>query len=144
MLKGLTKRVRSRMATIFVALYALCLLLPAAALAFSEAPCLLESHGFVQTHVRASHATHAHAGHEHHAHHQHMHDADHDSLAANTGDDIPAPAKCCGLAFFAAVAPELGFTPASLVLAGRTTFALNRALASLPPDQLIRPPKFLS
>lgn len=145
MLTELPKALRSRIATIFVALYALCILLPAVAVASNEAPCLTEDHGFAQVHA-ASEAGHKHADHFQHAHHQHMGDADHDSVAAEgTGDDAqPLAPKCCGIAFFAGVTSELGFTPVSLAPAGRTAFAVNQALASLPPNQLIRPPKSLS
>lgn len=145
MLSGLPKAMRARTATIFVALYALCILLPTAALASNGAPCLTDNHGLAAVHAQSD-TGHKHADHFQHAHHQQMGDADHGSVAANdAGDETqPAAPKCCGIAFFAAVTPELGFTPVSLVPAGRTALAANQALASLPPDQLIRPPKSLS
>ena len=151
MLTGLSKALRCSLATVFAGLYALCVLLPATALAYNDANCLTEQHGFLQAHAHASGGAHQHAGtHEHaaheHADHQHPHDAGHGPLAAPDGGNEAQPpaAKCCGLAFFAAVAPELGFTPAAPVLAGRYGFAIKPALASLPPEQLIRPPNSLS
>jgi hypothetical protein len=145
MLTRLPKALRLWLATAFVGLYSLCVLLPAAALAFNDAPCVLKQHGVMQPHVHASSVTHQHAAHEH-ADHQHPGDAQHSPAAAtDSGNDAQPPApKCCGMAFFAAVAPEPGFMPAAPALAGRHGLAINQALAGLPPDELIRPPKSLS
>jgi hypothetical protein len=145
MLTAFSKAMRLRMATAVAAAYALCVLMPAAALAFNDAPCLTDHHGFMQPQVHASAAAQQHAPAEH-TDHQHAGHADHASAATSDGgDDAQAPAaKCCGMAFFAGVAPDAGFTPAALVFAGRTGLAIKQALAGLPPDQLIRPPKSLS
>jgi hypothetical protein len=131
MLTCFTKALRTRMAIAFIALYAACIIAPALALAANEAPCLMEQeHGLLRAHVHS-----ADAGHEHDAQHHH-------SGAQDTGGDQHGSAPtCCGLAFFAAIAPDVELALATPVQTGRANFAITQDFSGLPPDKLIRPPK---
>jgi hypothetical protein len=142
MLSVLTKTFRVKAATVLAALYALCILAPAAAFAFSDNPavahCLTEGHVGVHDHT----GKHDHAGNVHvHADgtaHQH-----HDDGAAPqpSGDDGKSPmATCCGLFSVVAISgepvPTLGFhSLASVVLP-----PLGEALSGRGPERINRPP----
>ena len=128
MLTGLTKALRIRMAMAFIALYAVCILAPTAALAFNKVPCLTE-HNLSQVHSHAGDAAHAHDDHQNRM------------VPADTDDDGSASSKCCGMVFCSALAPELAPAPAPTALSGRTAFAAMRDFTGLPPYKLIRPPR---
>jgi hypothetical protein len=112
----------------FIAVYAVCVLAPTAALAFSGASCLSE-HGPAQAHSHAGDAAHAHGDEHNHA------------GPADNPDDHSASSKCCGMVFCSALAPELSSSLAPAVMSGRTSFAAWQDFTGLPPDKLIRPPK---
>jgi hypothetical protein len=160
MLSAVAKTVRIRAAITLAALYALCILAPAAAFAFSDNPavahCLTEGHVGIHehsgkhdhggtAHVHADGTTHQHhadgTAHRHHADgtaHQH-----HDDGAAPqpSGDDGKAPiATCCGLFSVVAISgepvPSLGFySLASVVLPPP-----GEALSGRGPERINRPP----
>lgn len=131
MLTGLTKAARTWLATGFVALYATCIITPTVALAFNEAPCLVENdRGLSRAHVHDSDVA-------------HDHDAQHNHMGAPESQDEPqssAP-KCCGLVFFSAIAPALDLAWAAPGQASRASSAIKEDLTGLPPDKLIRPPR---
>ena len=151
MLSAVAKTVRIRAAITLAALYALCILAPAAAFAFSDNPavahCLTEGHVGIHEHSgKHDHGgkAHVHAdgtAHQHHADgtaHQH-----HDDGAAPqpAGDDGKAPiATCCGLFSVVAISgepvPSLGFySLASVVLPPP-----GEALSGRGPERINRPP----
>ena len=145
MLIGLTKRFRFKAAGALIALYALCILAPHAALALGSgaAHCLTE--GPVAGHVHAAQATpHAHAG-SSEPHH-------HDDGAALGHDDSGAPHKhsgqdgkghagnCCGLFCVSALALEADTAIHAPPAVSPALSGLYDSLAGRGPDRLIRPP----
>src|SRR5687768_7827744 len=128
MLTGLTRAVRIRVAMGFIALYAVCVLAPTAALAFSGASCLTE-HELTQAHSHAGDGAHQHGDEHNHA-----------GAAGTPADDDSASGKCCGMIFCSALAPELASALAPAVLSGRTAFAAMQDFSGVPPYKLIRPP----
>ena len=129
MLMSLTKSVRSWVAMGFVALYALCIIAPTAALAFGGASCLTE-HELAQVHSYAGDAPHDHGdGHNH------------GGATDTPADDDSASSNCCGMNFCSGLAPELASSLAPAVLSGRTALAAMQDFTGLPPHKLIRPPK---
>ena len=130
MLTGLTRAVRSWVAIGFIALYAVCILAPTAALAFTGASCLAE-HDLAQAHIHA-------AG---DGAHEHGDEPNHAGAADNPDDDDSSSNKCCGMLFCSALAPEFAASLAPAVLSGRTAFAAMQDFSGLPPYKLIRPPK---
>ena len=135
MLTGLTKAVRDWVAMGFIALYALCILAPTAALAFTGSSCL--EHDLAAAHSHAGEAAHADA-------HHHGDEHDHTGAADTPSDDHAAGSKCCGMVFCSALTPELATALAPAVLSGRTAFAAMQDFSGVPPDKLIRPPKLQS
>jgi hypothetical protein len=152
MLSGLTKRFRVRAAMVIAALYALCILAPATAFAFSNNPavslCLTEGHvGVHNVGVHDSGGMHDHgAAHDHggtiHAHadggaHQHHDDG---TSPQHSDDDKARVASCCGLFSVVAIAgepsPSLGlYSLASVVLP-----VVGDALSGRGPERINRPP----
>lgn len=128
MLTGLTRAVRNGMAMGFIALYALCILAPTAALAFSEVSCL-KKQGVSQVHSHAGDLAHDHGN-------EHNHTG-----PADGHDEGSATSPCCGMVFCSAIAPELTLALAPSVVSGRTSFAAKQDFTGLPPDKLIRPPR---
>lgn len=129
MLTGLPRAVRYWVAMGFIAIYAVCILAPTAAVAFNGASCLAE-HASGQTHSHAGDATHE-PGDDH----------DHAGATDNPDHDGSANSQCCGMVFCSALAPELASSLAPVVMAGRTSFAAWQDFDGLPPDKLVRPPK---
>ena len=129
MLTGLTRALRIRMAMGFIALYAVCILAPTAALAFSGSSCLPE-HDLAQAHSHAGDGAHEHGDEHNHA-----------GTVDTPADDGSASSKCCGMIFCSALAPELASSLAPAVLSGRTALATMQDFTGLTPDKLIRPPK---
>ena len=129
MLTSLTKSLRYWVAMGFIALYAVCILAPTAALAFNGASCLTE-HELAQAHSHAGDGAHQHGDEHNHA-----------GATDTPADDDSASSKCCGMVFCSALAPELASSLAPSVLAGRTSFAAWQDFTGLPPEKLIRPPK---
>jgi hypothetical protein len=142
MLAAATKTFRVKAAVVLAALYALCILAPSAAFAFSNNPavahCLTEDH--VGAHVQAS--THDHGG-TVHVHGDGVAHEHHDDGAAppSSGDDgKAAAAACCSLFSIVAIPDGLGlslalYSPASVVVP-----ALDEALSGRGPDRINRPP----
>src|SRR5262245_6660260 len=154
MLSVVAKTVRIRAAITLAALYALCILAPAAAFAFSDNPavahCLTEGHVGIHDHGGKVHVHADGTAHQHHADgtaHQHHDDGTahqhHDDGAAPqpSGDDGKAPmATCCGLFSVVAIpgepVPSLGFySLASVVLQPP-----GEALGGRGPERINRPP----
>ena len=129
MLMSLTKSVRSWVAMAFIALYAVCILAPTAALAFNGTSCLTQ-HGPSQPHSHAGDAVH-----EHGDEHSHAVPAD------NPDDGASAGNKCCGMVFCSALAPNLASSLASATMSRLTRFAAWQDFTGLPPEKLIRPPR---
>jgi hypothetical protein len=145
MLYGLTKRFRFKAALALIALYALCILAPHAALALGSsvaAHCLTE--GPVAAHVHAAEAT-------SHTHAAGSDDHHHDDAAALGDDDRGAPQKhsgqdkghagnCCGLFCVSALALEPDTAIHAPPAASSVLSGLYDSLAGRGPDRLIRPP----
>ena len=128
MLTCLTKAVRTRVAMRFIALYAICMLAPTAALAFTGVSCLTE-HSRSQVHSQAGDPAHEQG------------DAHSHSGPADDHNDGSAASQCCGMAFCSALAPGLTVATAPDVPSGRTAFAAMQDFSGLPPHKLIRPPR---
>jgi hypothetical protein len=140
MLSVLTRTFRARAAIVAAALYALCVLAPAAAFALSDNPaiayCLTEGHVGVHGHG----AKHEHGGKLHvhadgTAHHHHD-----DGAAPQHDDGKAAVATCCGLFSVVAIpgapASSLGLDSlASVVLP-----VLDETLSGRGPERINRPP----
>ena len=141
MLSVLTKTFRTKAAIIVAALYALCILAPAVAFAFSDNPavahCLTEGHVGVHDHGAK------HDGGKPHVHadgstHQHN---DHAAAPQPAGDQSKgAIATCCGLFSVVAIpgepVPSFGFySLASVVLP-----LVGEALSGRGPERINRPP----
>ena len=134
MLSVFAKTFRVKAAIVLAALYALCILAPAAAFAFSTNPhvahCLTEGHVGVHDHGKA----HVHA--DGTAHHH-----DHDGAAPPPGDDEKSRvASCCSLFSVVAIPGEPGlslglYNPASIVLP-----VLADTLSGRGPERINRPP----
>ena len=134
---------RSKAAIVLAALYALCILAPSIAFAFSNNPtiahCLTEDHVGIHDHGGKIHAHADGMAHRHHddgvAHRHH----DEGTVLKHTGDEGKA-ANCCGLFSLVAVAGE-----SSLIL-GPSSSAANllplalEALSGRGPERINRPP----
>ena len=152
MLVRVTRTVRRRAATIVAALYALCVLMPAAALALGSADgpvhCFTDQQ--LGLHVHQSVAAHGHSAahghanlqmpageHVHSAHAPHRHDESH---PPGTGDRSDHPATCCGLFGVTAmtVDPQLDLgAPSRHSSILPTSF---EELTGRGPDRINRPP----
>jgi hypothetical protein len=141
MLAAASKTFRVNAAIVLAVLYALCILAPSAAFAFSNNPavahCLIEDH--VGAHVQASAHDHGGKGHVHADGTAHEH---HDGAAPpSSGDDGKAAvAACCSLFSIVAIPDGPGlslalYSPASIVAP-----ALGEALSGRGPDRINRPP----
>jgi hypothetical protein len=146
MLSALTRTFRVKAAIMLAALYALCVLAPAAAFAFSNNPaaahCLTEGHVGVHNQAQHNQAQHNHADQVHvHADgtaHQHH---DHGTAPQPSNDDGKSPmATCCGL--FSVVAIPGGPVP-SLEFYSLASVVLpppGEALSGRGPERINRPP----
>jgi len=160
MLSALTKCFRVKAAVAMAALYAVCILAPSAAFAFSNNPsiahCLIEGHSTTAVHDHGStahdHATPA--AHDHGATAAHDHGRVHvhaDGTAHRHHDDGPTQkqandsgktdvANCCGLFSIVAVAGEPDLI---LGLSGHASILLpplREALSGRGPERINRPP----
>ena len=142
MLSALTKTFRARAAIVLAVLYALCILAPSVAFAFSDNPavahCLTEGHVGPHDHgAKPEHGgkLHVHADGSAHQHH------DDGTAPQPAGDDGKAPvANCCGLFSVVAIPyqPDINLglnIPASVVVP-----ALAEALSGRGPERINRPP----
>jgi hypothetical protein len=138
MLSGLARRFRVRAAITLAAFYTVCVIAPAAALAFVHGPsaihCLTSQHGLASPHNHDE-AVHVHADGTVHRHHDSggMHEhADADGKAH--------PADCCGLFCMTAAGPHAAaslFAPVHFTFAGPPR---DDDLAGRDPDRINRPP----
>jgi hypothetical protein len=138
MLSGLTKAFRRKAAIAFAALYALCVLAPAVALAFVDGPtavhCLTDQHGMARAHDHEG-TVHGHADGTAHRHHDgggaHEHsEADGKSHAGN----------CCGLFCLTALAGDAIAALSTPVRFTLTAPAPDDRLTGRGPDRINRPP----
>jgi len=138
MLSRLTKAFRSKAAMALALLYALCVLAPPAAFAFSNNPdvahCLTEDHVAVGIHDHGG-KDHVHADGTAHRHH-------HDGGPHKTsGDDGKGQAaNCCGLFFTVAIPGNPGLALELLSRASVVLPTLGDALSGRGPDRINRPP----
>jgi hypothetical protein len=146
MLSVPTKGFRVKAAIALAALYALCILAPSAAFAFSNNPsiahCLIEGHTATTAHDHGTTTVHDHGGKVHvHADgtaHQHHDDGSAQKHPSDGGKaDV---ATCCGLFSVVAVASEpdliLGLSSTASILLP----ALREALSGRGPERINRPP----
>ena len=136
MLSALTKTFRAKAATVLAVLYALCILAPSVAFAFSDNPavahCLTEGHVGPHDHGGKVHVHADGTAHEHH---------DDGAAPQPAGDDGKTPvATCCGLFSVVAIPDEsdvnLGlYSPASVVIP-----VPAEALSGRGPERINRPP----
>lgn len=135
MLSGLTRRFRLRAAITLAALYVVCVVGPAAALALAHSAmhCLTE-HGPAHVHGAASAQPHIHAN---DVSHQHGHGG---TAHQHSDTDKAAPGNCCGLFCVTAIAHESGFAPLKPPAIGPATPARADALDGHGPDRIDRPP----
>jgi hypothetical protein len=136
MLSVPTKAFRIKAAIALAALYALCILAPSVAFAFSDNPgvahCLTEGHVGVHAHGGK---THVHADGTAHRHH------DDGTSQKPSGDDGKGPpANCCGLFSVVAIPGEPGLALALSSPASALVPAAREALSGRGPDRLYRPP----
>src|SRR5262245_23191406 len=140
MLSVWTRSFRVKAAIVLAALYAACVLAPAAAFAFSNNPaahCLTEGHVGVHDHASMhdhNGKVHVHADRTAHKHH------DDGAATPPSSDDGKAIATCCSLFSAVAIAgepaPTFGFDNlASVVLP-----VLGDALIGRGPERINRPP----
>jgi hypothetical protein len=142
MLSWLTKRLRPRAALVLAAVYALCVVAPPVALAFTDgsaaAHCLFEdSNGAPHVHTRAVSAQVAPHVHTASVTHRHV-DV---SGPVETGDDNQAAVVgCCGLFSAPAVSGDQNVLVIDQGSALPTFPALDDDLTGRGPDRLHRPP----
>ena len=126
----LTSQWRGRAASLLVALYALCLVTPTAALAFSASPaaahCLTDdsNHGVGSKHVHADETSHRHS---------------------NTGDDEKGQTgNCCGLFCLSVIAPPVvDLVARQLPPATHLPSLFMESLSGRGSDRIDRPPRSL-
>jgi hypothetical protein len=141
-MSALTKTLRVKAAIVLAVLYALCVLAPAVAFAFSDDPvvahCLIEGHVGVHDHG----GKHEHGGklHVHADGTAHQHQDDGAAPQPSRDDGKAAIASCCGLFSVVAIpgepVPSFGLDSlASVVLP-----VLGDALSGSGPERINRPP----
>jgi len=144
MLTGLSKTKRLKAALVLSLLYAFCILMPNAALAFSNATahCLTEAHGAAHMHQAAA-STHVHADgivHTHSDKASHRHGDASTPEKHSDGDGKNHSGTCCGLFCISAIAHEPPSTFPATVLVTRVVLPLDDALAGRGPARINRPP----
>jgi hypothetical protein len=144
MLTGLSKTKRLKAALVLSLLYALCILMPNAALAFGSATahCLTEPPGAAHMHRTAA-QTHVHAD---GVMHTHSDKASHHHGDAGTpekhsdGDGKTHNGTCCGLFCISAIAHEPPSAFPATLLVTRVSPPLDDALSGRGPARINRPP----
>jgi hypothetical protein len=140
MLVLLTSQWRKRAAAILVALYALCLVAPAAAFAFSESPptalCLSQTDNHQGIGESRLHESHVHQdGMDHHKS---------SPEKSNFGGD-DHPGNCCGLFCVTAIAPPaLGVTALHPMQASAVVLPAAESLFGRSSSRIDRPPRTLT
>jgi hypothetical protein len=153
MLSMLAKGVRVKAAAVLAALYALCILAPSAAFAFSNNPsvahCLIEGHSAsaVHDHGTAAAQDHGTAVHDHggkvHVHADgttHQHHDDGQVPKSPSGGGKADVATCCGLFSVVAIAGEPDLILGSSGHASVLRPPLREALSGRGPERINRPP----
>jgi hypothetical protein len=143
LLSKLTRRLRIRTALALVALYAVCILAPHAAMALSALPshCLTDASLPAHIHTTSAHTHAADAGHHHD---DHAAQAPHDHADASTphkhdGKSHPST-NCCGVFCVSAMGCEPQAISAPALMVSVSTPALDEALAGRGPGRINRPP----
>jgi hypothetical protein len=151
-LSKLTRRLRIRTALALVALYAVCILAPHAAMAFSAPPAHCLTDASLRAHVHGANApAHTHAGGAGHHRDGHDHAAPaHDAPAPHDHADAGAPHKhdgkshpstnCCGVFCLSAIGCEPQAISAPAPVVSVSTPALDEALVGRGPGRINRPP----
>lgn len=120
-------------------LFALCLLSPVAAFAFSNAPAHCLTLGEAPQMAGESH----HHGGADHAAMMHEH-ADHGTQAKADGNDAAVPAKCCGLFCVGAMTPPvLGIGEVRLIATTEVAMPITASLLGRAAGGIDRPPRSL-
>jgi hypothetical protein len=154
MLSVPTKSFRVKAAIALAALYALCVLAPSAAFAFSNSPsiahCLIEGHDAIAVHDHTTPAAHDHgtaAAHDHggkmHVHADgttHQHHDDGQVPKSPSGGGKADVATCCGLFSVVAIAGEPDLILGSSGHASVLRPPLREALSGRGPERINRPP----
>jgi hypothetical protein len=141
MLTRLTKRLRFFVAIALAALYAVCVVAPAVAMALASgaagAHCLTDDHhGVAQTHIQGQAQSNVHV-HKDGTAHEH----DHDMVPATDGDSQSSlTGTCCGLFCFSAVTGDVDAIVDQHIHASRVVPALDGGLDGRGPDRINRPP----
>ena len=136
MLRWLTGQQRNRAASLLVALYALCLVIPTAVMALDVSPaaahCLTDnSHG--QSNHHASHGT----GESHHG-------SDGSSHHSDGGDhEKSQTGKCCGLFCVSSMVTDIDFVACQHPPALHVASLFVESLSGQDSDRIDRPPRFL-
>ena len=138
MLSVATKTFRIKAAIALAVLYAICILAPSAAFAFSDNPdvahCLTENHVAAAVHDHGG-KVHVHADGTAHRHH------DEGAPQKPSGDDGKGQAaSCCGLFSVVAIAGEPGFALGLFSRAAAVLPVLCEALSGRGPERINRPP----
>jgi hypothetical protein len=149
-LSRLTRRLRFRAATALVALYAVCILAPHAAMALSALPghCLTDATAHVHATGAPAHTHAGNAGHHHDGHHHAI--PAHDAQAPHDHADAGTPHKhdgkgqsstnCCGVFCVSAMGCEPQAVSAPAPVVSVSLPALDAALAGRGPGRINRPP----
>jgi hypothetical protein len=129
-------------AIVLAALYALCILAPSAAFAFSNNPavarCLTEDP--IGVHVQVSKHDHGAKSHVHADGVAHEHHADGAAPPSSGDDGKAAVAACCGLFSVVAISDGPGLSLALYSPAAVVVPALDEAMSGRGPDRINRPP----
>ena len=128
--------------TLIAVLYAVCVIAPPVALAFTNgavaAHCLTDNH-LASVHVDTVAAKYDHATHQHADGASAKH-ADTFGSPSDTEKQAEHPGSCCGLFCFAAVTNESFPAIGRLVIASQIVPTTDAGLTGRGPDRLIRPP----
>lgn len=144
MLTRLTNQWRKRAATLVVALYALTLVAPTAAFAFSSS--IAAAHCLTATvdHHRSA-ASQSHGDHVGHDHATVAHEDANHAAPASGGNDQTAAADCCGLFCVSAVTPvAFGVFDAQFFALSQLAMPAATSLLGHGSDRIDRPPRNLA
>lgn len=127
---------------VVAALYAVCVVAPPVALAFTNGA--VAAHCLTDDHLAGIHVDTVAAKHDH-ATHQHADDAtaehsDTSGPPSDTEKQAKHPGSCCGLFCFAAVTNESFPMIGRLVVASQIVPIADEGITGRGPDRLIRPP----
>lgn len=129
----LTKSVRLRAASAFVALYSFCLIVPPTALALGDGS--RAAHGLTSEH-RGPASVHVH---DNGTVHVHANAPDQQDLEGSTDQQGPTR-SCCGLACISAIAPAIQLNLIEPMRFTTITSLIADGVSGRAPDRLDRPP----